>query len=338
MHCPSTVGSIMNDQTTMTLFHRGEREVQEHVGAREFSERVGRRMIRDRLPGDHKAFLSQLPFVLIGAIDAEGRPWASILVGQAGFISAPDAQTLRIETRLIDGDPLQKILSEGADVGLLGIEYHNRIRVRVNGKIRKIDDESITISVEHAFGNCPQYIQSRSYELLPGIASIGEPRATLPVERLDERARQIIANADHFFIATHFSDNSGDESHGADVSHRGGKPGFVRIEDERTLTFPDFRGNNFFNTLGNIAANPRAGVLFIDFERGDLLYLTCAAEIVWGSEESRAFKGSQRLVKLTMDEGVLVEQALPIRWSFEDYSRSLKSTGSWEEVDAELGR
>jgi len=322
----------------MTPFHRGEREVQEKVGAREFSERLGRRMVRDHLGGDHKAFFAQLPFVLIGAIDVEGRPWASILVGQAGFISAHDAQSLRIETRLIDGDPLQRVLSEGADVGLLGIEYHERTRVRVNGNIRQIDRESITINVGHAFGNCPQYIQSRSYELLPGVASIGEPRATLPVERLDERAGQIIANADHFFIATHFSDNVGDESHGADVSHRGGKPGFVRIEDERTLTFPDFRGNNFFNTLGNIAANPRAGVLFIDFERGDLLYLTGAAEIIWDSEESRAFKGSQRLVKLTMDEGVLVEQAVPIRWRFEDYSRSLNRTGSWEEVDVELGR
>ncbi len=326
----------METSTTLSPFHSGEREVQTRVGVREFSEQLGQRMIRDYLPGDHKAFFSQLPFILIGASDTQGRPWASILVGRTGFINAPDAHTLRIHTRLIHGDPLQDILSEGTDVGLLGIEYRSRTRSRLNGKVRKIDSQSITITIEHAFGNCPQYIQSRSFELLPQIETIGESRVTRPINRLDERAREFITAADHFFIATHFSDDTGDKRHGADVSHRGGKPGFVRIEDEQTLIFPDFAGNNFFNTLGNIATNPRAGILFIDFEGGDLLYLTCTAEIIWDSEETRAFVGAERFVSLTVEEGVLVEQAVPIRWSFRDYSPSLTSTGSWEEVKAKL--
>ena len=48
----------------------------------------------------------------------------------------------------------------------------------------------------------------------------------------------------------------------------------VRIDDARTLTFPDYTGNAYFNTLGNISRNPRAGLLFIDFSNGDLLFLT----------------------------------------------------------------
>ncbi len=326
----------MDDRSTLSPFHRGEREVQDQVGVREFSEHLGQRMVRDYLPGDHRLFLRQLPFVLVGAVDRLGRPWASILVGRPGFIDAPDAHTLKIDTQLINGDPLQDVLSEGVDVGLLGIEYRSRTRSRLNGKVTGIDGQSITIMIDHAFGNCPQYIQSRSYELLPGTETIGEQRTTQPINRLDKRAREIIATADHFFIATHFSDHTGDKRHGADVSHRGGKPGFVRVDDDRTLTFPDFAGNNFFNTLGNIATNPRAGILFIDFEDGDLLYLTCTAEIVWDSEETRAFVGAERFVRLTLVEGVLVEQAVPIHWSFQDYSPSLNSTGSWEEVDAKL--
>ena len=136
----------------------------------------------------------------------------------------------------------------------------------MTGKVDELSDDSITIKINQTFGNCPQYIQSRDYELLPEIEAIGEPLATTRVNKLDDREQEMIANADHFYIATHYSENEGDTSQGADVSHRGGKPGFVRVEDERTLTFPDFAGNNHFNTIGNIFLNPWAGLLFVDFE------------------------------------------------------------------------
>src|SRR3546814_14766932 len=81
---------------------------------------------------------------------------------------------------------------------------------------------------------------------------------------------------------------SGLREQGADVSHRGGRPGFVRVTEDdgrSVLTIPDFSGNQFFNTLGNIAINPRAGLLFVDFATGDLLTLTGR------SEERRVGKG-----------------------------------------------
>jgi ferredoxin-NADP reductase len=153
---------------------------------------------------------------------------------------------------------------------------------------------------------------------------------------LDHRAREIISQADNFYIATHLADNSENVAHGADVSHRGGKPGFVRIDDDKTLTFPDFSGNYHFNTLGNILLNPLAGLLFIDFATGDLLCLTCSAKIIWDSEERRAFTGAERLVEFTLDEGLLIEDAMPIRWDLQDFSPGLDQTGSWEEVARKL--
>jgi len=326
----------MMDTTTQSPFHRGERDVQTRLGVRDSIEDIGQRFIRDHLPEQHKAFFSQLPFVLIGAVDTLGRPWATILMGRPGFVDSPDPQTLRINTRLVFGDPLDGLLSKGTDVGLLGIEYHSRRRNRLTGKVAEFSDQLITIKIDQTFGNCPQYIQSRDYELLPEIEAIGKPLATTQIHSLDDRAQEIITTADHFYIATHYSEDAGDDSHGADVSHRGGKPGFVRIEDARTLTFPDFLGNNHFNTIGNISLNPRAGLLFIDFERGDLLYLTCTAEIIWNSEEKRAFVGAERLVRFTVDEGLLVENAVPLRWSFREYSPSLEMTGSWQEVSDKL--
>ncbi len=317
-------------------FHRGEQEIQSRLGVREQIENVGQRFIRDHLPAEHRHFYEQLPMLIVGSIDDSGRPWASAIVGRPGFLQSPDARTLDIHARPSFGDPLNDNLAQGADLGFLGIDYADRRRNRMNGRVMQLGEDYFKVGVGQSFGNCPQYIQARDYELLPTVDHIGD---TLPLHRMqsfDERAQEIISTADHFFIATHLSDDSDSVVLGTDVSHRGGKPGFVRIDDDKTLTFPDFSGNYHFNTLGNILLNPRAGLLFIDFEKGDLLYLTCKAEIIWDSEESHAFAGAERLVRFSLDEAVLVEEAMPIRWGFRDYSPSLHQTGSWEEVTAKI--
>ncbi len=313
-------------------FHQGERELQSRKGVREQAENIGQRFIRDHLPEQHQSFYAQLPLLFAGTIDQAGRPWASVLVGRPGFINSPDQQSLNISARPIYGDPLNENLSEGVEIGLLGIEYHSRRRNRMSGKISSLINGAIGLSVTQTFGNCPQYIQARDYQLQPEIDNIGEQRPVQRFTRLDQRSSDIISGADNFYIASYYSENPDKTSHGADVSHRGGKPGFVRVEDQRTFTFPDYSGNNHFNTLGNIQMNPRAGLLFIDFGNGDLLYLTCHAEIIWDNQEIQAFDGAQQLVRFTLDEGLLIENAMPVRWDFLEYSPSLEQTGSWEEV------
>jgi ferredoxin-NADP reductase/predicted pyridoxine 5'-phosphate oxidase superfamily flavin-nucleotide-binding protein len=317
-------------------FHQGEREIQTRLGVRDKIDAVGQRFIRDHIPDEHREFYAQLPFLMIGTIDKEGRPWASVLAGRPGFIHSPDPYTLEINTSPVCGDPLNDNLTKGAQVGLLGIEYRSRRRNRMTGRIAALNDGRIEIKVDQTFGNCPQYIQSRDFTLLPDIDKTGEVRPIQRLRHLDERARRIISQADNFYIATHYSDDPGDRTQGTDISHRGGKPGFVRIEGDQTMTYPDFVGNYHFNTLGNILLNPRAGLLFIDFDAGDLLFLTVTAEIVWDSAEKRAFDGAERLVSFTLDEGLLVESAMPIRWNFLDYSPSLDKTGSWEEVTEKI--
>ena len=70
-----------------------------------------------------------------------------------------------------------------------------------------------------------------------------------------------IAQRDSFYIATV------SESGWPYVQHRGGPPGFLRVLDERTLGFADFRGNRQYVTLGNLAANDRAALLLMDYPR-----------------------------------------------------------------------
>ena len=88
---------------------------------------------------------------------------------------------------------------------------------------------------------------------------------------LDDAARVLIAASDTFFVASR-SRAEIDRAGELDMSHRGGRPGFVGVPGD-TLVIPDFRGNRFFNTLGNFLGDPRAGLLFIDFASGDLLQL-----------------------------------------------------------------
>lgn len=113
------------------------------------------------------------------------------------------------------------------------------------------------------------------------------------------------------------------------MSHRGGKPGFVRVEADGTLTMPDFVGNYFFNTLGNLVVNPRAGLLCIDFDNGDLLYLAVTADIIWDGPEVKYFTGAQGLLRFRVQAMRLVESSLPLRWGESELSPVLDVTGSW---------
>ena len=313
-------------------FHEGERLAQERSGVRDKMERIGRRAIRDHLPDQHREFYAELPFVLVGTVDGRGRPWASLVPGRAGFMTTPDDRTLDVAAPPLFGDPLDKTLAEGAHIGVLGIQLHSRRRNRMVGRVAAVRSDGFTIAVTRAFGNCPQYIQTREVEVRSGI---DRPRAARTVRRsdtIDPPARRIVERADTLFIATAHLGGSEADPRGADVSHRGGKPGFVKVEDERSFVFPDFSGNFHFNTVGNILLNPRAGFLFVEFETGDLVYLTGGAEIVWDGGTVEAFRGAQRLIRFSADEVVRVERSLPLRFTFGEYSPLLENTGSWTQA------
>ena len=114
------------------------------------------------------------------------------------------------------------------------------------------------------------------------------------------------------------------------MSHRGGLPGFVQVSDEtdRTvLTVPDFLGNFLFNTVGNLLLHPRAGLLFVDFDSGDLLGLTTQVDVVWDGPEVQSFSGAQRLLRLRIEQGWAAADVMPLRWSDPQFSPHLDGTG-----------
>ena len=318
-------------------FHAGEQAIHQRLGIQERMLGLGQRVIRTEMPEQHQRFFEQLPFMLVGSVDAAGRPWASVLVGRPGFVQAPDARRLDFHVRPIPGDPLAEGLTPGAPLGFLGIELHTRRRNRVNGRVVATDARGFSVAVEQSVGNCPQYIQGRAFSWARDAADL-QPRGVEALTALDAAARACIEGSDTLFIATQApaaaDGTSGATGLGADVSHRGGRPGFVKIEDDRTLLVPDFTGNFFFMTLGNLLLNPRAGVLFIDFETGDLLMLTGTAEVVWEGDALQGFDGAERAWRLRIESGWRLREALPLRWMFRDFSPHTGLTGTWEEAEA----
>lgn len=309
-------------------WHAGEQQLQAHVGVAERMEAFGRKVIRSWMPDQHREFYRQLPFMLLGAVDAQGRPWASVLEGEPGFADSPDPEHLHFTSHPAADDPAQ--LRNGEPIGLLGIELHTRRRNRLNGHVANLTADGFELSVDQAFGNCPQYIQLRQFQRVP--LSDPQTRPAQHLDTLDEAACALIASADTFFVAS-YVDVDGQRS--VDVSHRGGQPGFVRIEGNR-LTIPDFAGNLHFNTLGNLLLNPRAGLLFIDFSTGDLLQLSGRTEILLEDPQIEAFQGAERLWTFEVEQVVRRPAALALRWRFDGMSPTSLLTGNWAEADARL--
>ena len=309
------------------VWHEGERALQARVGIAGRMAQIGPVVLRDHMPDQHRAFFAQLPFLIAGSVDAAGQPWASALAAPPGFAHSPDPRHLRIDARPAGDDPLAASLMPGAPIGLLGIEPHTRRRNRMNGVIGEVDARGFSVEVSQSFGNCPKYVQAREAVFVERAPSWHVAR---PTDRMDLVARQMVRTADTLFIAT-VHPEAGDASvaHGVDVSHRGGRPGFVQLSGERMLTMPDFAGNLFFNTLGNIAVNPRAGLLFVDFETGDLLQLGVTAEIIWDGPEVEAFEGAQHLIRMQVVTVLRKPAALPLRWGDAELSPYLEATGRW---------
>lgn len=306
-------------------FHCGEMEAQERAGVREQMARVGAVVMRDYMPEQHREFFPLLPTLLLGGIDSHDEVWASILWGDPGFISSPDSRTLRIAALPAAQDPLAASVRPGQRLGALGLQFETRRRNRANGIISKLDESGFTLAVQQSFGNCPKYIQTRGMTNAAAAAG-GQTMAGEGV--LPEEALALIRQSDTFFIATAAEASTG-AAHGVDVSHRGGRPGFVSADADGTLCWPDFTGNNFFNTIGNLEADGRAGLLFIDFAQGDILQMTGRGTVEWEGERLQQFAGAKRLLRFEARRWLLRKGAFPLRWALREQSPHLDNTGVW---------
>lgn len=301
-------------------FHPGEQAMQERVGMRERMAAIGPQVLRDHMPDQHRELFGKLPTLLLGALDAQGQPWATMVAGPPGFVHTPDAHRMHIGVAPDAADPALAALSAhgtGAPVGVLGLEPHTRRRNRMNGHAAAFGSTGLAVDVAQSFGNCPKYIQARE----PGLQAVVAPPAAAQTlgPQLSAAAVALVARSDTLFIASASGPRPGPaRNEGVDVSHRGGEPGFVQVAQTPAgvvLSLPDYPGNLFFNTLGNLAQHPLAGLLWVDYDGGGLLHVAARAELQWGEAERAPWPGAQRVLRLRVLCGVWRAQALPWRWT-----------------------
>ncbi|PJE99486.1 hydrolase [Streptomyces carminius] len=130
------------------------------------------------------------------------------------------------------------------------------------------------------------------------------------LDHLNERMREFVAQQEMFFLAT--ADRHGE----CDNTFRAGPPGFLHVVDERTLVYPEYRGNGVHASLGNIQENPHLGILLVDFLRARIgLHINGRAEIVEDAEIRRVLPGlpadpvpgrrAQVWVRVTVEEAYI---------------------------------
>jgi predicted pyridoxine 5'-phosphate oxidase superfamily flavin-nucleotide-binding protein len=301
-----------------STFHPGEQAWHVREGIAERMAEIGPRAIRDFMPDQHRELFEKLPFVLLGTVDSAGRPRALLVCGPSGFIRSPDARTLELHSAYASDPDVLRALTPGVAVGLLGIEPHTRRRNRANGYVVSRQGEALVLRIAQSFGNCPKHITPRRARFEPG-AEPYEQRGAISAggAALSEEALRIVRSADTFFIASAASASrlQGEPPAGADVSHRGGAPGFVDVQardGKSVLIVPDYQGNYLFNTLGNLTLNPQAALLFMDFDRGDVLEVTVRSAIVLDPERVARYPQAQRLLELRVASYRLVTASCPL--------------------------
>lgn len=310
-----------------SAFHEGEQAMQALCGVRERVEAAGRLVIRDHMPDQHRELFERLPTLLVATLDDGGQPWATMLAGPPGFVQTPDMRIMRVHARPDIDDPVGRGLRPGAAIGLLGLEPHTRRRNRMNGSVSGLDQVGFEVAVSQSFGNCPKYIQARraapQMDRCPG-------KVLSEFSVLSEPARRLVRQSDTLFIASSSGpvvSRTGQAGSGVDVSHRGGRPGFVRLQSTAQgdrLTLPDFVGNFLFNTLGNLWSWPKAGLLFVDWSAGHMLQLAATAQIEHEGPALADHPGAQRLLHLDVIGGVWRPSALALSWSEPELAPQLR--------------
>ena len=314
-------------------FHVDEIAVQARLGIAEKVAHYSKGFIREAMPEQHREFFCQLPMVVLGMVDHNGFPWALPLYGKPGFIQSPSDTQLTLEATPDLASLFALDIHHGQKIGLLGIELETRRRNRMNGTIREITGQSLAIEVEQSFGNCPQYIQTRAFNYNQLQSSTCQANSndfehlTLAAN-IAPSSKSLIESADTFFIASRTRDFNQDKRTGIDASHRGGNPGFVKVSGN-SLSFPDFSGNKFFNTLGNITSDGRVGLYFPNYATGDAVFLTGQASIAWQHEALADIKGAERIIEVTVEKSVFISDYLPVTGELVENSPALDNTGTW---------
>ena len=297
----------------LSKYHKGEKLAQELAGERRQADFNGQAITNSIIEGA-LSFISEQEYVIASITDDDSNVWASVLSGERGFIQALDPKSIVIHRKNVASDkhdPIASHLEKGKKIGLLIIELASRRRLRVNGNISNITNEEINIRVEQAYPNCMKYIQRR--HIVKRESWLRTSENTKGGKALGQMQKDIITNADTFFIGSVHPNGN------LDVSHRGGNPGFVQLMNDKTFRVPDYKGNSMFNTFGNLLLHNKAGIAFWNFNNGQLLHLIGSVHIVW-DDTDKNISDTGRYWEFQIEQWSESLVGRNFTWEFLDYS------------------
>ena len=270
-------------------YHEGERVVQERVGVLAEAAALARLAGQTRIPAKVVPFLESQIHVVAATVGAGGRRAAWLVWDDRPVLRVLDDGRVVVSGARAALDPVAVDVAATGALGLLAIEWATRRRVKLKGQGRTLPDGTLLLEVGRAYALCPRYIRPRVPDAILAPDPSGPTLAM--ADGLSDAQRRLVETSDTFILATHHP------ASGADASHRGGDPGFVRAPDAHMIEFDDQPGNNMFNSLGNIEADPRAGLLFIDFATATTLHLSGVASVDW----PRGAEAGPRVVRLAIE-------------------------------------
>lgn len=298
------------------VFHQGECRIQQVTGEEVMASLNGR-MIADTIMRGAFRYISNQPMVIISSVDAQRSIWASVLVGEVGFIQVPDETTITLNLsmlRSVKDDIFFRNIAWHSPIGMLFMEPATRKRFRVNGQANLVGN-LITVSVKEAYPNCPKYIQKRT--VIFSESRQATRSQSVVGTSLQPSEIAWISAADTLFVGSAGADGR------MDASHRGGGAGFVEVLDQHTLKIPDYVGNGMYNTLGNFVQNPKAGIIFMNFQQGSSLQLTGRAELLFDQNTENDLErttGTGRYWLFRTDEWICTQNHHRAAWKFVEYS------------------
>lgn len=314
------------DIFTEMPWHRGEREMQEmmHVDYRENPS-------VPYLSSTAAVMLNRYRLLAFGTLDGEGRPWTTLWSGVAMGLQQSN-MAIKVPVDAVNDPVVEALLGNKLDAGVceeglrgtpfsaLSIDLETRRRVKVAGTVSAgalttVDEDEdepqhaqaqIIAHVDWSLGNCPKYLNKKHISRQISVPKLLSQSAKLSLDSL-----RLIAQADLFFLS---SVHSGTEM---DTNHRGGPAGFVRTKTEAsgasTIIWPEYSGNNLYQSLGNLVTTPIAGIVFPDFNTGDVLYVTGSTKILVGSDAAKVMPASNLAVQMTVTDARHVQAGLHFR-------------------------
>ena len=294
--------------------HTGELFVQRKRHAPPDHSDVIGQIIESDIPARFATFYQSINYLPLGTMDATGNLWATVLCNPTTTIISKN--TLVINATVPREDPfvtaVLSVVPAPRYFAGVAVDFRSRRRVKLAGIIESVivsDDNVLTLTLltNENMGNCPKYITTR--ELRP---TIRRPQTFYLGKRLDVEARAVIEQASTIFIATkHMVEREGESDLG--FNHRGGPKGFLRyFEDDKGahLVLPDYSGNRFYQSLGNVQSDNSMGIVIPDFFTGHLLHLHGKAENLYDGEAEALMPGATLITLITIGDSVLMKHSM----------------------------